>query len=123
MLKPKDLHHAAIRVTDVERARDFYTNVLGFKQIPRPDVDRPGAWLSLGNAQVHLIHGPTIHADAEPGMATKPHIAIVIDDFPNAGAELERHGIQHRVMIGTVAGSIIALQDPDGNAIELRESY
>jgi len=47
----------------------------------------------------------------------------VIDDFPNAAAELDRHGIQHRVMIGSVAGSIIVLQDPDGNAIELRESY
>jgi len=123
MLKPKDFHHAAIRVTDVERARNFYMNVLGFQQIPRPDVPSPGAWLSLGNAQVHLIHGPTNHADAEPGMATKPHIAIVIDDFPNASAELEKHGIQHRVMIGSVAGSVILLQDPDGNAIELRESY
>lgn len=123
MLKPKDFHHAAIRVTDVERARNFYTNVLGFKQIPRPDVPSPGAWLSLGNAQVHLIHGPTNHAQAEPGMATKPHIAIVIDDFSNAGAELDKHGIQHRVMIGSVAGSVILLQDPDGNAIELRESY
>ncbi len=123
MLKPKDFHHAAIRVTDVERARNFYMNVLGFKQIPRPDVDRPGAWLSLGNAQVHLIHGPANHVNTEPGMATKPHIAIVIDDFPNAGAELEKNGIQHRVVIGSVAGSIILLQDPDGNAIELRESY
>jgi glyoxylase I family protein len=123
MLKPKDFHHAAIRVTDVERARNFYMNVLGFKQIPRPDVDRPGAWLSLGNAQVHLIHGPANHADVEPGMATKPHIAIVIDDFANAGADLEKNEIQHRVVIGSVAGSIILLQDPDGNAIELRESY
>lgn len=123
MLKPKDFHHAAIRVTDVERARNFYVNVLGFKQIPRPDVPSPGAWLSLGNAQVHLIHGPVNHAAPEPGMATKPHIAIVIDDFPNASAELEKHGIKHRVMIGSVAGSVLLLQDPDGNAIELRESY
>ena len=123
MLKPKDFHHAAVRVTDVERARSFYINVLGFKQIPRPDVPSPGAWLSLGNAQVHLIHGPANHAEAEPGMATKPHIAIVIDDFSNAGAELQKHGIKHKVMIGSVAGSVIVLQDPDGNAIELRESY
>jgi glyoxylase I family protein len=123
MLKPKDFHHAAIRVTDVERARNFYMNVLGFRQIQRPSVDRPGAWLSLGNAQVHLIHGPAAREEAEPGMATKPHIAIVIDDFSNAGAELDKHGIQHQVMIGSVAGSVILLQDPDGNAIELRESY
>ena len=64
MLKPKDFHHAAIRVTDVERARNFYMNVLGFRQIQRPSVDRPGAWLSLGNAQVHLIHGPAAREEA-----------------------------------------------------------
>lgn len=123
MLKPKDFHHAAIRVTDVERARKFYVDVLGFKQIPRPEVPSPGAWLSLGNAQVHLIHGPNAYAETEPTMATKPHIAVVIDDFPTASAELDRYGIKHRVMIGSVAGSVILLQDPDGNAIELRESY
>ena len=120
MLKPKAFHHAAIRVTDVERARDFYVNVLGFKQIPRPDVPSPGAWLSLGEAQVHLIHGP---AAEYAGTATRPHIAIVIDDFESASAELERHGIQHRVMMGSVAGSVMLLNDPDGNAIELREGY
>ncbi|SRR5579875_91573 len=123
MLKPKAFHHAAIRVTDVERARNFYVNVLGFNEIQRPAVDRPGAWLSLGNAQVHLIHGPVAQYDSEPAMATRPHIAIVIDDFAAASAELERHGIKHRVMLGSVAGSVMLLNDPDGNAIELRESH
>jgi glyoxylase I family protein len=122
MLKPKAFHHAAIRVTDVERARRFYVDVLGFKEIPRPDVPSPGAWLALGDAQVHLIHGPAPQYDAEPGMPTRPHIAIVIDDFAGAGAELDRHGIKHRVVTGSVAGSVVLLNDPDGNAIELRES-
>jgi glyoxylase I family protein len=122
MLKPKAFHHAAIRVTDVERARNFYVNVLGFKQIPRPEVPSPGAWLSLGDAQVHLIHGPVARYDGEPGAATRPHLAIVIDDFHDASAELERHGIKHRVMLGSIAGSVLLLHDPYGNAIELRES-
>jgi catechol 2,3-dioxygenase-like lactoylglutathione lyase family enzyme len=122
MLKPKAFHHAAIRVTDVPRARDFYVNVLGFKEIPRPEVPSPGAWLSLGEAQVHLINGPVARFESEPGMPTRPHIAIVIDDFAAASAELERQGIKHRVMIGSVAGSVVLLNDPDGNAIELRES-
>jgi glyoxylase I family protein len=123
MLKSKAFHHAAIRVTDVERARHFYVDVLGFKQLPRPDVPSPGHWLALGDVQVHLIHGPVAQYDAEPGMATRPHLAIVIDDFAGAAAELDKHGIKHRVVIGSVAGSIVALNDPDGNAIELRESF
>jgi glyoxylase I family protein len=123
MLRPKAFHHAAIRVTDVERARHFYIDVLGFKEIPRPDVPSPGAWLSLGDAQVHLVNGPPPQYGAEPGMPTRPHIAIVIDDFERASAELDKHGIKHRVAMGSVAGSVVLLSDPDGNAIELRESY
>jgi catechol 2,3-dioxygenase-like lactoylglutathione lyase family enzyme len=122
MLKPKAFHHAAVRVTDVPRARDFYINVLGFKELPRPDVPNPGAWLALGDVQVHLVNGPVSSAP-DPSMATRPHIAIVMDDFQNVSPELDKHGIKHRVILGSVAGSIVALNDPDGNAIELRESY
>jgi glyoxylase I family protein len=123
MLKPKAFHHAAVRVTDVERARDFYVNVLGLKELPRPEVPNPGAWLGVGDTQVHLIHGQPRLDDGEPGMATPPHIAIVIDNFQGASAELEKRGIKHRVINGSVAGSVVFLRDPDGNAIELRESY
>jgi glyoxylase I family protein len=122
MLKPKAFHHAAVRVTDVPRAREFYVNVLGFKELPRPDVPTPGAWLGLGDVQVHLVNGPVSNG-ADPSMATRPHIAIVMDDFPSVSAELDKHGIKHKVIMGSVAGSIVALNDPDGNAIELRESF
>ncbi len=122
MLKPKAFHHAAVRVTDVPRAREFYVNVLGFKELPRPDVPNPGAWLALGDVQVHLVNGP-VSSGADPSMATRPHIAIVMDDFQGVSAELDKHGIKHRVILGSVAGSIVALNDPDGNAIELRESF
>ena len=122
MLKPKAFHHAAVRVTDVPRAREFYVNVLGFKELPRPDVPTPGAWLGLGEVQVHLVNGPVSNG-ADPSMATRPHIAIVMDDFQSVSAELDRHGIKHKVIMGSVAGSIVALNDPDGNAIELRESF
>jgi len=126
MLKPKAFHHAAIKVSDVERAREFYKNVLGLGEIPRPDVGRPGAWLTVGDAQVHLIHGEPNHDGGEAGMGmmtTPAHIAIVIDDFPSISAELDRRGIEHRVITGSVAGNVVFLRDPDGNAIELRESY
>jgi glyoxylase I family protein len=123
MLKPKAFHHTAVRVTDVERARDFYVNVLGLKELPRPEVPNPGAWLAVGDTQVHLIHGQPRLDGGEPGMATPPHIAIVIDNFQGASAELEKRGIEHRVINGSVAGSVVFLRDPDGNAIELRESY
>jgi catechol 2,3-dioxygenase-like lactoylglutathione lyase family enzyme len=31
-------------VTDVEKARDFYTRTLGLQEISRPAFDSPGIW-------------------------------------------------------------------------------
>jgi len=60
----KTVNHVAIVVSDVGRSVAFYSGVLGMKQILRPDFDRHGAWFTLGNIDLHLIHGrPAVHAD------------------------------------------------------------
>ena len=52
----KELNHVSITVTDVAKARDFYTGTLGFQEIPRPAFDFPGIWYSLGNGlSLHII--------------------------------------------------------------------
>jgi catechol 2,3-dioxygenase-like lactoylglutathione lyase family enzyme len=51
------LHHFTIRCsgTELERLRDFYCDVLGMKEGPRPDFGFPGHWLYLGDsALLHL---------------------------------------------------------------------
>jgi catechol 2,3-dioxygenase-like lactoylglutathione lyase family enzyme len=37
------IHHTAIIVTDVERAKRFYGGVLGLSELPRPDFGFEGA--------------------------------------------------------------------------------
>lgn len=55
------LDHYAIRTTDLEASRHFYTTVLGFQVGPRPPFDFPGLWIYAGepvagsNGVVHLI--------------------------------------------------------------------
>ncbi|CAF1461691.1 unnamed protein product [Adineta ricciae] len=51
------LNHIAITVYDVGRSVSFYVDVLGFQQIRRPSFDRHGAWLTMGNVELHLIKG------------------------------------------------------------------
>jgi len=53
----ESLHHVSIPVTDLERSRCFYRDVLGLPEIPRPPFDFPGAWFTLGpgGQQLHLI--------------------------------------------------------------------
>lgn len=53
------LDHVAIVVTDVERARAFYVNVLGLREVPRPkSFDFPGAWFQIGPEVLHLLGSP-----------------------------------------------------------------
>lgn len=50
-------NHIAITVSDVGRSLAFYVDVLGLQQIRRPHFDRHGAWLTMGNIELHLIKG------------------------------------------------------------------
>jgi len=42
MIKTTTLNHVAVRVTDVDKAKHFYENVVGLRKIPRPKINIPG---------------------------------------------------------------------------------
>ncbi|CAF1045384.1 unnamed protein product [Adineta steineri] len=50
-------NHIALIVSDVGRSLHFYVDILGLQQIRRPNFDRHGAWLTMGNLELHLIKG------------------------------------------------------------------
>ena len=50
-----DINHYFVRANDLKATRDFYVNVLGFEEMPRPDFPFPGHWLGVnGKIQVHM---------------------------------------------------------------------
>ena len=52
----KQFTHVSVTVTDVGKAREFYSSVLGFQEIDRPAFNFPGIWYSLGgDLQLHII--------------------------------------------------------------------
>ena len=51
------VNHIAIAVSNVGKSLNFYVDVLGLQQIRRPTFDRHGAWLTMGNIELHLIKG------------------------------------------------------------------
>jgi catechol 2,3-dioxygenase-like lactoylglutathione lyase family enzyme len=42
--------HVSVTVTDVEKARWFYGQVLGLSELPRPDFGFPGIWYRLAGS-------------------------------------------------------------------------
>jgi catechol 2,3-dioxygenase-like lactoylglutathione lyase family enzyme len=122
MIVVETLHHVSINVTDLMRARHFYGEVLGLRELPRPDFDFAGAWYALGDRQLHLIvHPPTrtlrgtTLIDGREG-----HFALRIADFDQTLAELRRHGVELRDRRhNQTPWAQIYVTDPDGNVIEL----
>jgi catechol 2,3-dioxygenase-like lactoylglutathione lyase family enzyme len=74
-----DIDHVSVSVTDIEAARSFYGELLGFDEIERPDFGFPGAWYRVGATPLHLTTGgDTRGADASL-RPNDPHLAVAVD--------------------------------------------
>ena len=119
----KVLSHVSITVTDVTKARDFYTGVLGLQEIPRPAFDFPGIWYSLGGElQLHIILNDELVRSAgerERVVARYPHFALWTEDVDGTARRFEELGLTSRdVVSGPTGLRQIFIKDPDGNMIE-----
>jgi catechol 2,3-dioxygenase-like lactoylglutathione lyase family enzyme len=113
------LLHAAVLVSDLDRARRFYEGVLGLRQKKRHDFDFAGAWYELGEGELHLM----VAAGNLPSAAERPrrdnHIAFQIDDLDEARRMLETAGLDYRESSSGLPS--IFVRDPDGNLVELQQ--
>ena len=123
MIDIEALHHVAVCVTDLERAKQFYGGILGLEELPRPPFDFGGAWYALGSSQeLHLIvHPPTLtmrrttEIDANDG-----HLAIRVASYQQTLDHLRRHGVECLDRPRNLTPwPQIYVTDPDGNVIEL----
>ncbi len=122
MFKIDAIHHASLIVASTEEALHFYVDVLGLEQDhQRPDLGFPGAWLSIGAQQIHLLELPNpdpIKGRPAHGGRDR-HLAFMVSDLQNLVPKLEAHGIPYtRSQSGRNA---LFCRDPDRNAIELIE--
>jgi len=120
----KELGHVVLYVSDLERSRHFYGDVLGWKEAAR-----------LGNAGVMFSSGRTHHEllllavgkDAAPipqghrlGLY---HIALKVGDTDDELREALQHITNEGVtMVGSADHGVthsLYIKDPDGNEIEL----
>jgi len=113
------LHHVSLIVSDTRRALAFYRDLLGLVvEEGRPDLGYPGAWLEVGDQQVHLLELPNPDPlTGRPAHGGRDrHLALVVDDLEVLAGRLEGAGVTvSRSRSGRPA---FFCRDPDGNALE-----
>lgn len=112
------IHHVALLVADTGRALEFYRDPLGLEEEPRrPEPGYPGAWLEIGDRQLHLIELPNPDAAERPGHAGQDrHPALRVTGIGVLQQRLERAGIPFtRSRSGRAA---LFCRDPHGNGLE-----
>lgn len=118
MIKLSALNHAAFRVSNVEKAANFYENVLGLKRITRPDFPFGGAWYGIGSNALHIISSENRGRKPDPLGA---HVAFEVEDFGETKRTLKEMGIEFLEAPSSMgAGRQLWIVDPDGNTVELR---
>ena len=116
------LHHASVVVADLQRSLDFYQGVLGLEtDDSRPDLGYAGAWLVVGDQQVHLLELSNVDpvAGRPAHVGRDRHSAFLVSGLEELERRLDKAGIPFtRSRSGR---SAVFCRDPDGNGIELIE--
>jgi catechol 2,3-dioxygenase-like lactoylglutathione lyase family enzyme len=115
--------HVSFAVSDLEKAKAFYGEILGFKEIPRPDFGFPGVWYSLGgDLQLHIIvneEWPFPNLNRSRFEIRAPHFALSVEDADDVAARLVRTGYPFHDYTSTPTGlRQLFVHDPDGNMVE-----
>lgn len=116
------IDHASMIVASTERALEFYSGLLGLEvDLTRPNLGYPGAWLMVGDGQIHLLELPNPDPiDNRPAHGGRDrHLALVVSDLDALVARLESAGV---AVSKSKSGRKAAFcRDLDGNAVELVE--
>ena len=116
------IHHVSLVVANTEKSVAFYTEVLDLEVCAdRPELNFPGAWLQVGDQQIHLLEVPNpdpVENRPEHGGRDR-HLAMSVNDISKIEKRLESRGLGFtRSRSGRPA---IFCRDPDGNGLELIE--
>lgn len=112
----RGIHHVSINVTDLERARQFYVDVLGLEELDRPELGFPGLWLKAGDQEVHLLA-------IDSGRPLKEqHFAFDVDDIASVQRALTAANVKLSAP-SEIAGVCrqAFTRDPSGNLIEFNQ--
>jgi len=111
-------HHIALKTPDFQRAKAFYTEVLGFDvvgDIPGRDI----IFIDIGGTTIELI-GTEAQPTGEEPQTGLVHLAFEVDDVDATFQELKEKDVVFHIEPTQVGDIRLAFfRDPDGNPLEL----
>ena len=113
-LKFVKIDHCSVLITDVDRSRHFYRDVLGLKEIPKPRTfDFVAIWFDLGDMHIHLLQKD------KPDSISGRHFALRVADCAAARAYLQTQNVPIQEATSIPGADRFFILDPDGNRIEI----
>jgi catechol 2,3-dioxygenase-like lactoylglutathione lyase family enzyme len=113
-LQVTQIDHVSVLITDLERSRRFYRDLLGLKEINKPRTfDFVVVWFDLGNQQLHLL------LKDRPDTLSPRHFALRVTDAAAARRYFQEHGLATQETTPIPGADRFFIADPDGNRIEI----
>ena len=114
-LEVKQIDHVSVLVTNVERSRRFYRDVLGLKEIARPKTfDFVVVWFDLGNQHLHLL------LKDQPDAISPRHFALRVADAAAARRHFRAHGVAAHETTPIPGADRFFISDPDQSQTSLK---
>src|SRR5262245_32417763 len=108
------IDHVSVIISDLERSRRFYRDVLGLEEIAKPSTfDFSVLWFKLGDQQLHLP------LKARPDTLSARHFALRVQDVQEARAYFRSRGVPIQETTLIPGADRFFLADPDGNRVEV----
>jgi catechol 2,3-dioxygenase len=135
---PEGINHLVLNVRDMERAHDFWTRIIGFRQVGEiaPTPERPGFWMRFYQGAGGSHHDLALAQVVDPAAVTDPdrpwsmtarrtginHMAIKWPDreaWLRQLAWMQSQGVPFHARLDHGMTHSAYISDPDGHGIEV----
>ena len=117
------LAHTMIRVKDLDRTLDFYTNFIGLKEVRRKEIGKEAVLVFLQDeSESYSIELTYNYGENEYDLGNQfGHLAFWTTDLEALIADVEKRGWWYRRSRPDMTSKYIFVKDPNGYDVEILE--